>query len=495
MSPATASIDERVLVLAPTGRDAELTLSFLSRAKIAGLRCNDATDLVAKLREGCAAVIVAEEALGKGVVETLIAALAQQPSWSEIPISIITSGGETTAQILTTLSVLGPNGNVTLLERPFRPVTLVNTLRAALRSRHRQYQVRDLLDERDTVLRSINDAFATLDRQWRYTYVNEKAAALAGLRIDEMLGRSIWEVSPHKVGTPYYTDLHRAFENQVIVRFEYLQTGTNRWLDVRVYPSARGVSILTTDISDQKRAEELLEATVAERTTKLRETIGELEAFSYSVSHDLRSPLRAMQAFSQALADDYGTMLPKEGQWYLERIANASVRLDKLISDVLTYSRVLRAPLELDSIDLDHLLPALIEQYPTFQPLKENIEVKRPLLRVMGHEGSLTQCITNLLGNALKFVAPGRKPRVRVWTEANDDKVVLVFADNGIGIAPKDQARIFGMFQRVHPEGNYEGTGIGLAIVRKAVERMKGTLSLTSQEGVGSEFRIQLPKG
>jgi len=478
-----------------TDRDAELTISFLRKAGIEGLRCDDVADLVAKLHEGCAALVVAEDALGSRSVQTLAAALREQPSWSELPINLITSGGEASIRTLNTFSVLSSTGNLTLLERPFRPLTLVNSLQAALRSRRRQYQVRDLLEEREAVLRSINDAFVTLDSQWRYTYANEKAAALAGKKPEELIGLDVWTLFPQYVGTRYYHELHRALENQTIARFEVFHKASNRWLEVRVYPSPKGVSILTTDVTDQKQAEERLESTVAERTLKLRETIGELEAFSYSISHDLRSPLRAMQAYSEVLAEDYGALLPAEGQRYLERIAAAAIRLDKLIGDVLTYSRVLRAPIEMETVDLDSLFSSIVENYPTFQPFRENIELVRPLLPVTGNEASLTQCATNLISNALKFMSPGKTPQIKIRTEASGDKVAIYFSDNGIGIAAKDQPRIFGMFQRVHPESNYEGTGIGLAIVRKAVDRMSGTLSLESEEGVGSTFRIVLPRG
>lgn len=483
------------MVLSVTQRDAELTLSFLSRAEISGERCTDVPSLVENLKDGCAALVIAEDAVDADSVQTLAVALGEQPSWSEIPIILITGSGEASMRTLKTVSALSPNGNVTLLERPFRPITLVNSLQTALRSRRRQYQVRDLLEEREAVLRSINDAFVTLDRQWRYTYANEKAAGLAGKKPEELVGLNVWDLFPQYVGTRYYHELHRALEKQVIVRFEILQKPTHRWLEVRVYPSLKGLSILTTDITDQKQAEERLESTVAERTLKLRETIGELEAFSYSISHDLRSPLRAMQAYSEVLSEDYGPLLPPEGQKYLQRIAAAAIRLDKLIGDVLTYSRVLRAPIEMQTIRLDELLTTIVDSYPTFQPFKQNIEIIRPLLSVKGNEASLTQCATNLIGNGLKFVPPGKVPHIKIWTEADGDKVAIYFSDNGIGIAAKDQPRIFDIFQRVHPESNYEGTGIGLAIVRKAVDRMNGTLSLESVEGEGSTFRLLLPRG
>jgi len=171
--------EERILILAPTGRDAELTRTFLSTSRIEGHICRNMFDLSLRVENGCGAILIAEEALNTTSVEVLVDILGRQPSWSDIPIIIITSGGEITQDNLRRLTVFGQGGNVTLLERPFRAMTLRNAGRAALQSRRRQYQVRDLLLERETVLASINDSFATLDREWRYTYVNEKAAELA----------------------------------------------------------------------------------------------------------------------------------------------------------------------------------------------------------------------------------------------------------------------------------------------------------------------------
>jgi PAS domain S-box-containing protein len=492
---AAVAAEERVLVLAPTGVDADLTCSFLERNGVATHKCDSMADLAGKVEEGCAAVILAEEALDSFALNRLVESLATQPSWSELPIAVITSTGEGTAHgLISRLAGLGANANVTLLERPFRPITLVNAVHAALRSRRRQYQVRELLEEREQVLRSINDAFVTMDLSWRCMYVNEKAAELVGRSRDDLIGANLWDLFPGFEAPSQRELLHRAVAEQRHLRFEYFQQDQSRWHDVRIYPSPRGVSILMVDITDRKQAEEKLEAIVAERTARLRDTIGELEAFSYSISHDLRSPLRAMQAYSEALLEDFGTNLPKEGHRYVERIAGAAVRLDKLITDVLAYSQVLRAPLSMQPIDLDRLVRVLIEQYPTFQPYQAHLRIQGSLLSVMGHEGSLTQCITNLISNALKFVPAGRQPEVRIWTEPAGDQVKVFFADNGIGIGAKDQTRIFGMFQRLHPEKHYEGTGIGLAIVRKAVERMGGTIGLDSTLGEGTRFWIQLPR-
>ncbi|HZQ46928.1 MAG TPA: ATP-binding protein, partial [Verrucomicrobiae bacterium] len=277
----------------------------------------------------------------------------------------------------------------------------------------------------------------------------------------------------------------------------------------RVYFDDEGQPIrvagVVTDITQRKQKEELLrqarqelqqtakdlDLRVQERTAKLEETVSEMEAFSYSVSHDLRAPLRAMQGYSHVLLEEYSANLDAPGRQYLAKISQASERLDCLTQDLLTYSRVVRAAISMAPVTLDKLICDVIHQYPNLQPPQVDIIMEKPLLDVMAHEASLVQCISNLLGNAVKFVQSGVKPRIRIWTEHIGDQVRLNFKDNGIGIAHDQVHRIFKMFERVNKE--YEGTGIGLAIVRKAAERMGGSVGVESAPGDGSKFWLQLP--
>lgn len=241
------------------------------------------------------------------------------------------------------------------------------------------------------------------------------------------------------------------------------------------------------------RYAEDLEKNVEERTAALRQTIGELEAFSYSISHDVRGPLRAMDGYARALLDDLGDKLDPEHRVYLERISRGSRRLDQLTLDVLAYSRISRNNFNMERINLDKLIIDTVEQYPHLDAARDCIVVQRPLLSAAGNPAFLTQCVSNLLGNALKFVAPGVKPQIYVWTEARGNHVRLLVRDNGIGIAPEHRDRIFTIFGRVHHDKNYEGTGIGLAVVRRAVERMGGTIDFESRLGEGTTFWIELP--
>jgi signal transduction histidine kinase len=233
-----------------------------------------------------------------------------------------------------------------------------------------------------------------------------------------------------------------------------------------------------------------LEKLVDKRTAKLQEAIGELETFSYTIAHDLRAPLRSMQGYGEFLAKEYGGSIDSRGQGYLRRITAAAERMDQLIRDVLNYSQIVRADLPMEPVDMEKLLTGIVQTYPAFQDEATAIQLEGPFPRVLGNEALLTQCFSNLLGNAIKFVAPGTKPNVRVRAETNRQAVKFLVQDNGIGIASDQHEKIFALFQRI--DKSYEGTGIGLAIVKKAAERMAGRVGVLSQPNKGSTFWIEL---
>ncbi|MEO6182109.1 MAG: ATP-binding protein, partial [Verrucomicrobiota bacterium] len=282
--------------------------------------------------------------------------------------------------------------------------------------------------------------------------------------------------------------------------------GNYRWFLSRAFPlrDAEGKIVqwfgTNTDVTELREAQkqlkehaETLEQTVNDRTASLQETIEQLEEFSYSVAHDLRAPLRAMQGYANAVLSDYGDQIGERGKDYLQRISNAGLRMDQLTSDTLTYSKVARASMPRKTVSLDKLVPEIIQHYPQMHAAQAEITVERPLLPVVGNEIWLTKAISNLLTNAVKFVTKGTKPQIRIRTEKRDGQVRLWIEDNGIGIKPEYQSRLFGMFERLDPSNQYEGTGIGLAIVRKSIERMGGTVGLESDGKTGSQFWIQLP--
>jgi PAS domain S-box-containing protein len=239
--------------------------------------------------------------------------------------------------------------------------------------------------------------------------------------------------------------------------------------------------------SEAKRMEKLVEA----RTAKLQETVAELEAFAYSISHDLRAPLRALNSFSEALQQDYAEKLDDTAKHYLRRMGAACQRMDKLILDVLAYSRIVRQEIVLEPVDLHKLVRGLLDSFPHLQASQADIQIEGTLPQVVSSETALTQCISNLLGNAVKFVPAGTKPVVRIWSETREDGLYLLVRDNGIGIAPENEKRIFQLFQQLNK--GYDGTGIGLSIVRKAIERLGGSVGVQSQPGKGSCFWLKLP--
>ena len=238
-----------------------------------------------------------------------------------------------------------------------------------------------------------------------------------------------------------------------------------------------------------------LERTVAERTQDLRSTNEQLEAFVYSIAHDLRAPLRSLTGYSQLLLDDYLGSLDETGQHLVRRIQASSEFMDKLLLDLLSYGRTARAELELGPVDVRSAWEiALFQCASQIEQAGTLIEATEPLGVVIAHEPTLGQCLANLLSNGLKFVAPGVTPRVRCWSEARGERLRVWVEDNGIGISPKQRERVFRVFERLHGS-RFAGTGIGLSIVRKGIERMGGTVGLESGSGQGSRFWLELPKG
>jgi signal transduction histidine kinase len=204
----------------------------------------------------------------------------------------------------------------------------------------------------------------------------------------------------------------------------------------------------------------------------------------------MRAPLRTMQGMIGVLAENHADKLDPEAKTYLHRIQSSAARLDRLIHDVLAYSKISRDQNEVATFDLDKMMRAMVETYPNL--LAANINIVASSAQVRGCELPLSQCISNLLGNALKFIPAGRVPYVKVWTESANGRLRIWVQDNGIGILPKDQGRIFDVFTRVNGTKDYEGTGLGLSMVKKAVERMGGTVGVESELGQGSRFWIEL---
>ncbi|MBD2775832.1 ATP-binding protein [Iningainema tapete] len=239
-----------------------------------------------------------------------------------------------------------------------------------------------------------------------------------------------------------------------------------------------------------------LEQIISERTQQLQEANEDLETYAYSISHDLREPLRAMQGFAQILMDGYAENLNSVAQHYLNRILKAAERMDTLLGDLLVYNRLNRLNLPVRSLNLSlAVADALAQLELKIQEHQVLLTIEEPLLFATGHYQSVVQIIANLISNAIKFVPPGTQPQIRIWTQQREGWVRLWVEDNGIGIAPQYHKRIFNPFERLHGEETYPGTGIGLAIVRRAIERMGGQVGVESGVGRGSRFWFELIAG
>jgi PAS domain S-box-containing protein len=275
--------------------------------------------------------------------------------------------------------------------------------------------------------------------------------------------------------------------------------GTFRWLGwtAAPFPQEKLIYIFARDITQRKTNEQKIESLngqLKQRVQELTEINKELEAFSYSISHDLRAPLRSMQGFADALLEEQGDKLDDYGREYARRVVNSAKYMDALLNDLLDYSRLSRIELEREPVDVRKEVAELLDQ------LQNEIRSKKAVVQtdlasdlVSAHPGTLRQVLNNLVCNALKFVHPQRSPTVRIRTEPRGNSVRIWVEDNGIGIAPEHCERIFRLFERLHSAQAYPGTGIGLALVRKGVERMGGTAGVESEPDQGSRFWIELP--
>jgi signal transduction histidine kinase len=262
------------------------------------------------------------------------------------------------------------------------------------------------------------------------------------------------------------------------------------------------ILIAMEDVTARRQAEEQLrrvaqelETRVVTRTDALKKSNEQMEAFCYSIAHDLRAPLRSMTGFSDILLTDYAPRLDLKGRDYIARINQSAERMDWLIRDLLNYGRLNTAGFEIQDVNVDETFHTILTHNDEEIKDKHAKVIKRGSLpRVRGHPVVLQAVLGNLLSNAMKFVAPGVEPIISVSSEDRGTFARIWVEDNGIGIAPQNRAKIFGVFERLHSNDRFPGTGIGLAIVHKGVERMGGRVGVESELDKGSRFWIELRK-
>jgi len=372
----------------------------------------------------------------------------------------------------------------------------------------RTHQLQKLQRAYESILNCAGEGICGLDTAGKVTFANPAAARMMGLKVEEMVGQQAMKIFPQFAGDTRTTT--EGSENtrptEVVAsrvtggKFgaEFLRS------PLREGERLVGEVLLFKDITERKLAAEAL----TRKAEELARSNNELEQFAFVASHDLQEPLRKIQAFGDRLKAKCDAANLQEGRDYLDRMQNAAARMQTLIYDLLTFSRVISRTEPFVPINLNTVTKEIISDLEVrIEKTGGRVEVGE-LPTIYADSTQMRQLLQNLIGNALKFHAPGTPPIVRVVSrtiprptppageereEANVEWCELSISDNGIGFDEKYLDRIFAVFQRLHGRQEYEGTGIGLAVCRRIVDRHGGTITARSKPGEGATFLIGLP--
>jgi PAS domain S-box-containing protein len=362
---------------------------------------------------------------------------------------------------------------------------------------------------REEIYRSLFEdapvAYHEIDRHGTLTRINRAECALLGYAPAEMLGRPVWElVDPAECEASRANVQRKMRAETALVPFERTyRRQDGALIATEVHEThirtddgeVLGIRTCLLDVTERKRAD----AALRRQTAELARSNAELEQFAYVASHDLQEPLRKIQAFGDRLKARFGDALADDGRDYLERMQNAASRMQTLINDLLTLSRVATKVRPFGAVDLAEVVRVVCSDLESrIQQLGGEVIVES-LPVISGDRVQLSQLFQNLIGNALKFHRPGVAPCVTVKgslvraSTGGTDECRITVEDNGIGFDEKYSERIFQIFQRLHGRSEYDGTGIGLAICRKIVERHAGIITAKSTPGSGSTFVVTMP--
>lgn len=342
------------------------------------------------------------------------------------------------------------------------------------------------------------------DLQGRIQQVNAAFSRLIGLADRELEGTPLLALTAPQDREAAESQLQEMFagkrDHMLLEKRLVRADGTHVWVQnsgaILRDAEARPLCLidLMLDISILKLSEAELAEAVDQRTTALREKTQQMEAFCYTVAHDLRAPLRAIAGYAELLCQDFGALLPERGLEYVHRIEASAGRLDRLISDLLGYTRMQQVPVLREDVDLTGIVTRVVAHVKAdHAQLQPNIRIDGPLGHVKSDSVTLEHVFTNLLSNAVKFHREGVCPEIRVWSEARGPRLRVWIEDNGVGVDPRFQQRIFGMFERLNPDRHIPGTGVGLAIVSTAMERLGGSRGVEPNHPAGSRFWVELP--
>jgi PAS domain S-box-containing protein len=519
----TENRDERILILAPIGRDAAITARFLHEASLAAVICGDMEVLCACLPTA-GVVFLTGEALTPEAAACLFDTLKVQPAWSDIPLVVLTSGGGATPANADMLAALGEAGNMILIERPVRGETLLSTVNAALRARRRQYDVRDHLEQE---ARAREDLRYSEER----LRIALDAAQLGAWQLDLATGvlectvicKANFGLPPEAVLTydklvaaihPDDRDHMRAcVEESLRSRGHYRAEYRVLWPDKslhwvlasgRANYDADGNAVnmvgVTLDITRRKTAEHEREQLLAREQAARAEAEAASslkDEFLATVSHELRTPLMAILGWSNLLRDEQiDAAMTRNGLETIERNARSQVQL---INDLLDVSRIItgKLRLEMKSVDIVEVVANAVEAVrPTAEArnIQLHTQLDGPVAPLDGDAERLQQVVWNLLTNAIKFTPHGGQ--VNVLLAHRDSSVQITVSDTGKGIDAEFLSHVFDRFRQADQTSTraHGGLGLGLSIVRQLVELHGGTIRATSDgKGQGSKFIVELP--
>ncbi|NQX00493.1 PAS domain S-box protein [bacterium] len=386
----------------------------------------------------------------------------------------------------------------------------IRSLNAGLEQR-----VRERTRELQTANASLSDFKAALDehaivgitdRRGKITYANGKFCAISQYSRDELVGNDHRLVSSAYYSKAFIRDLWLTISRGRVWKGEIkdrAKDGSFYWLTTTIVPfldddgKVTQFIFIRTDITEHKRAEEeihKLNADLQTRAAQLAEANKELEAFTYSVSHDLRAPLRAVDGFSRMVLEDYSPQLDADGQRMLGVIRSETQRMGRLIDDLLAFSRLGRLPIQLEPIDMRAMAQLVFDEQAAHEPSRKLRLVLQPLPPACGSEALIRQVWVNLISNAIKFTQDRETGEIEIGScqDLQGGQIYYV-KDNGTGFDMRHAEKLFGVFQRLHTQQQFSGTGVGLALVQRIVQRHAGRVWAVSSPDQGSTFSFLLP--
>ena len=356
----------------------------------------------------------------------------------------------------------------------------------------------DLLKKQEIILESISDYFYSLDKNLNIVYCNNALTDVYKYRDGEtgFLNKGIFELLPEYKNTIFEENLLDAIKTNKSRHFEAYNPKTNNWFENYFYPHENGCSVMFRFINDKVLAKEkLLKANqqLRTRTEELSNTNTELERFAYVASHDLQEPLRMIKNFLQLLEHNYKDAVDDKGKSYIHYAVDGAERMQGLIRDLLQYSRAGSGTLEISEVDMNEVMSDVLQLYKNDLSNDSAKIIIDKLPVIQAGKSPMMQLMQNLVGNALKY-RNNNLAIINISAEDTEDEWIFSVKDNGIGIEPQYFEKIFIIFQRLHNKDEYTGTGIGLSICKKIIERFKGKIWVESALNKGSTFKFSIPK-